>query len=353
MKAPLSSSLKKLPSRLHVRGSRGLCHGATLLAMIWVICSKRFWFTKPPDVTLSAPHPSDQTCVLIISGYDRQSFLSVLVLHYAAMSIIEKVVISWGSAEPFDFLERVLMKSGPQPKVFIRQEAANDLNLRFRPERSESSSCRIIVDDDIYLSEQDLLNVFYVWKTHQNQIVGVFPRSHTCVDSAVEGGRMEYISKPLDSYSMILTKFMVVDNRFLENYFDKGNTALSAGRDLVRRARNCEDIFLNMVVSNLTRLPPVYVKIRNKIDFGTVQGLYKRPDHALQRHQCLNSLGQLFVEFPLLHSYSSLESFATDAFRRSKKDAEKYLKQALQHWRNPTLGNLEKTLDYLAHLPSA
>lgn len=67
----------------------------------------------------------------------------------------------------------------------------------------------------------------------------------------------------------------------IHHYVDSGN--------------NCEDIAMNMLVSSLNSVPPVYVHSEELVDFGTLQGLsFNSPSFTARREHCLTGLIKLF-----------------------------------------------------------
>lgn len=129
---------------------------------------------------------------------------------------------------------------------------------------------------------------------------------------------------------MILTKFLVVHNAILDAYFDEEATRV---RSFVRDRHNCEDIALNALVANMTGLPPLYVMMHRKVDYGTGNGLYLRAVHADQRHECLNYMCEVFNGCPFKYSTKALaiSKFQGDHFVHGSKDADKKIQNYLRH----------------------
>ena len=54
-------------------------------------------------------------------------------------------------------------------------------------------------------------------------------------------------------------------------------------RDYVDKNKNCEDIAMNFIVTQLSGLPPLLVEDPAKLDYGTSSGLSSRGSHDLSR----------------------------------------------------------------------
>jgi len=237
------------------------------------------------------------------------------------MNLFRKVIVSWGNTNspPPKMLFSAARLHEVWGKVIIRQEKADDLNLRFMPPiENDDTKCVFIADDDIFVSESDVLLTYHTWKDHTDQIIGTFPRGHRYD----ENQQLLYDSDPKDQYSMILTKFMVTSVDFLHHYH---SGTMAGVRSYVRNQQNCEDIAFNMMVSKLTNLPPVYVQIPNKVDFGSRGGLFTRPKHVQQRHDCVCWLSGLFGECPLKFSSLSISKFQKDEYVHSQDGAEEVI----------------------------
>ncbi|MGV8048584.1 hypothetical protein PJP07_30750, partial [Mycobacterium kansasii] len=84
-----------------------------------------------------------------------------------------------------------------------------------------------------------------MWRSHPDRLVGFFARSH---DFDLARRTWMYTVHP-DKFSIVLTKFMIVDVDYLWKYscVDDGGK-MDAARQVVDEMRNCEDILMNFVV---------------------------------------------------------------------------------------------------------
>jgi glucuronyl/N-acetylglucosaminyl transferase EXT2 len=280
--------------------------------------------SETPDADASA-------CTLVVNGYTRVNTIAAVAVHYAKMKLFSRVIISWGNPKTKPPTERITdLASLHDVVIHIRREKDDDLNLRFSP-GDDYTRCVFVADDDILVSEKRVLVLYDTWKFAKDQIAGLFPRSHDTMYT--DGGPLWYESDPSNQYSIILTKFMVVDSRFLHAYWGQAQAPL---REWVRSQNNCEDLAFNAVVSNLTSLPPIYVEAVEKLDFGGSSGLGNRGSHVRQRNECLNFISEFFGGCPLVHSTVAVSGFGRDVFQsqagvNTEESVERAWKGALKH----------------------
>ena len=322
---PLRYQLFYAMNRL-TRRARSKSRLSRLILLVVLMLAPSFYlmFRQLPSGKVKV-EPASPSCTMIISGYSRPNSLAALAAHYAAMDIFQRVVVSWGSGRPVpSTLARLVKKLDLEDKVLVTV-TADDLNLRFSPTNLPGSnlSCVFIADDDIYVNEMDVRRTYLTWAEHRSQIVGLFPRTH---DLLYEGGPLKYVSNPRVDYSMVLTKFMVLHSSYLAAYFSQ---SMRGVRDLVRETSNCEDIAMNALVTNSTGLAPVYLRVPNKIDYGSTGGLYKRPHHEEQRHECMNRMCYAFGGCPFVKSSLTAEMFVGDKFLHGSRDPERQLEKPL------------------------
>jgi len=277
-------------------------------------------------------------CIMVINGYSRVVTLASLVVHYAHMDLFHSIIVSWGHQDgPPSFLRDLPYAHGLGHKVMLRKEPNDDLNLRFTvPASVDDDSCVFVADDDIYVTERDVLLMYATWKAHKNQIVGAFPRSHS---SSAEG--YVYQTKLDKEYSIILTKFMILSAELIRHY--SSSPTMSEVRSHVRANNNCEDIAINMMVTALSGLPPVYVSIPEKIDFGTRKGLYTRKDHMDVRSSCIDYFAA--HGGTLIRSSISIESFREDSYEKGTTESFKHLTEYTDHRKQVSMA-LSKELSF-------
>lgn len=166
--------------------------------------------------------------------------LKMYVKHYSRCSSVGEIVVVWNKGAPPELSE--LDSAVP---VRIRVEEKNSLNNRFKIDPLVKNRAVLELDDDIMMSCDDIERGFRVWREHPDRIVGFYPR-------LVEGSVLKYdgekYARKLKGYNMILTGAAFIDAQLaFERYWSK---EAKAGRKVVDKYFNCEDVLLNYLYAN-------------------------------------------------------------------------------------------------------
>lgn len=107
---------------------------------------------------------------------------------------------------------------------------------------------------------------------------------------------------------MVLTKAAFLHHEYLAYYTERMPPAI---RNMVDEKRNCEDIAMQFMISNITKLPPIYVKGRLE-DLGALNGISTSKSvvgagHMDARSQCLNDLVKIYGGNPLVSSHTIVD----------------------------------------------
>jgi glucuronyl/N-acetylglucosaminyl transferase EXT1/glucuronyl/N-acetylglucosaminyl transferase EXT2 len=240
--------------------------------------------------------------------------MTALALHYSSMQIFDAIFVLWANQTYPDTFAAFLESTLHKKVSLIRTN--DDLNERFAHFHMLKTECVFIMDDDIFVEERTLEQLYKVWSKHKKQIVGLWPRAH-----GTEEGSGKYISEPRFAYSMVLTKFMVLDADYLSQYTLSMPRAI---QNYVRTKRNCEDIAINMLVSNATGLPPVYITDDYKVDYGAKRGIYTRNGHMASRHACVQDMSAYFRPNVLVNTSSAYISGRASAFQHDKFNSREH-----------------------------
>lgn len=277
--------------------------GAPVLFFALYLSSSRVTDRERQAVSHFQSHERGK-CTLVFNGFSRVDTLIALTVHYSAVPVFAHVVINWGNPlEPPHKVKSLVVTLGLQHRVTVVERDEDDLNTRFQNSDIIRTECVVIADDDIFIEEDDLVKAYRVWAEHSTQIVGFFPRSHN-------GQQHKYVSDPVQQYSMILTKFMLIHRKYLTEYYKE---SMEPVRRYISSVKNCEDIAMNFLVGFITSKPPIYIESYKKLDLGGFDGLYKRPNHAMIRDECVASISKL-MGYPSL-PYTSLKY---DVFERDR-----------------------------------
>ncbi|EME31801.1 alpha-1,4-N-acetylglucosaminyltransferase EXTL3 isoform 2 [Galdieria sulphuraria] len=225
---------------------------------------------------------------VVISTYNRQKLLERLITHYSRCRKVHKIYVVWHSPNieaPYDF------RVGSVPVVFLSQKY-DSLNNRFNPIPGLKTQVSVLIcDDDVYVEPDDIDFTFEVWKSHPNSLVGAFPRFHRRTTS----NEWEYlVAEPMKKfrtfrrYSIMLTKFIFMKSDFLFWY-----SCILPERfhKYIDEHMNCEDIAMQMMITGMTRTPPLAV-VGKAIpeDYGTDKstgGISTKSGHKEARNKCL------------------------------------------------------------------
>nr|GMD05424.1 glycosyltransferase family protein 64 C3 [Ipomoea batatas] len=202
---------------------------------------------------------ADQLTVLI-NGYSEHRIPllhSIAATYSAATASVSAVIILWSnpstSSQTLAELSQNLtsISTGGASISVIRQRSTS-LNLRFYPQESITTRAVLVCDDDVEPDIESINFAFNVWKSNPDRLVGFFARSH---DYDLSEKKWIYTMRN-DKYSIILTKLMLFKSEYLYKYTCETPPEMLR---LVDRMNNCEDILMNVVVSDLTNAGPVLV----------------------------------------------------------------------------------------------
>eukprot|EP00004_Rigifila_ramosa_P015927 TRINITY_DN3734_c0_g1_i4.p1 TRINITY_DN3734_c0_g1~~TRINITY_DN3734_c0_g1_i4.p1 ORF type:complete len:706 (-),score=120.31 TRINITY_DN3734_c0_g1_i4:81-2198(-) len=214
------------------------------------------------------PRISDQFS-LVFNGFspNRLNILIRLVRLYAQSPHVHTIYILWNNMN-VDPPNPLMFGLGPVddpnaatattcstdarrvPALHIVRMERDSLNNRFRPLPGLATDAVMILDDDIEVTLPELHQCFYTWQGFPDRVVGFYPRTH------VRKGHEWRYRQRADSYSIILTKMMIIGRRYLDLYTE----SLPAGvREFVDEGTNCEDLAMNFLVAATTGRGPVLV----------------------------------------------------------------------------------------------
>lgn len=182
------------------------------------------------------------------------------------------------------------------------------LNNRFLPLQGPHFDAVLSVDDDMRIPCADLGLAFEVWRSSPRSLVGFMPRLHLRQADGTLDYRCWWRVWWHGVYSMVLTKAAIMHHDYFAMYSSQMPQEV---RSMVNELRNCEDIAMQFMIANATRLPPVYVK-GHLGDKGVLNGLsmrnWWRAKHMTARSDCLNELETLFHGVPLVSSHMVVDA---------------------------------------------
>ncbi|XP_067626852.1 exostosin-1 [Eurosta solidaginis] len=176
------------------------------------------------------------------------------------------------------------------------------ISQRFYPYPEIQTDAVLSLDEDSILNTDELDFAYIVWRDFPDRIVGYPARAHFWDDSKNAWG---YTSKWTNYYSIVLTGAAFYHRYY--NYLYTNWLSLLLLKT-VQQSSNCEDILMNLLVSHVTRKPPIKVTQRKGYkDRETGHSPWNDPDHFIQRQSCLNTFAAVFGYMPLIRSNLRLD----------------------------------------------
>jgi alpha-1,4-N-acetylglucosaminyltransferase EXTL3 len=264
---------------------------------------------------------------IVILAYEREPVLINSLEKYVRLPYLNRIVIVWNGAQPpsIEFAHKfaTYMSSSRMHVLLARN---NSLNSRFLPFDLLTTDAVLSMDDDTLLRNDEIVMAFRVWRENRDRIVGFPARYHTWSSNARDYIYESYLSC---EYSMILT-----GAAFYHRFYHYAYTYIMASsvRRLVDQMSNCEDIAFNMLVSHLTRKPPLKVTAKWNFYCAQCESLNKinsdnpsidaanasdaeqrvpismRKSHYAKRTQCIRYISSVFAYNPLLYSQYRADS---------------------------------------------
>nr|XP_029730852.1 exostosin-1 [Aedes albopictus] len=232
------------------------------------------------------------------------SALYKLVKSITKSQFVDKILILWACDRPAPSRKR-WPSTGHIPLHVISggpNEERPSISQRFFPHEHIETDAVLSLDEDAILNTDELDFAYQVWQDFPDRIVGYPARAHFWDDSKNAWG---YTSKWTNYYSIVLT-----GAAFYHRYYNYLYTNWLSYLLLktVQQSSNCEDILMNLLVSHVTRKPPIKVTQRKGYkDRESGRSPWNDPDHFIQRQSCLNTFAAVFGYMPLLRSNLRLD----------------------------------------------
>ncbi|KAK4431074.1 Glucosamine inositolphosphorylceramide transferase 1 [Sesamum alatum] len=289
------SRLNRASSILRARIKANACTG-TFVLIFTILVAVAFTCTGVKNIYggngAQEPYPLNghySQFTLLTMTYDARLWnLNMYVKHYSRCSSVREIVVVWNKGVP------------PQPSDFdsavpirIRVEEKNSLNNRFKVDPLIKTRAVLELDDDIMMTCDDVERGFKVWREHPDRIVGFYPR---LVNGSPLKYRGEKHARKHNGYNMILTGAAFIDTRTaFERYW---STEVAAGRALVDRFFNCEDVLMNYLYANSSSSTVVeYVRPAWVIDTSKFSGVAisrNTQAHYGVRSNCLAKFAEMY-----------------------------------------------------------
>lgn len=289
------SRLNRLPSFLRCWVKPNTCIGRLVVVSIFVVgvvflCIGVNYIYGGNGAQEGYPwkgHYSQFT--LMAMTYDARLWnLKMYVKHYSRCSSVREIVVVWNKGPPPELSE--LDSAVP---VRIRVETENSLNNRFKIDPLIKTRAVLELDDDIMMPCNDVERGFKVWRQHPDRIVGFYPR---LIDGSPLKYRGERYARKHKGYNMILTGAAFMDSQLaFKRYWSE---EAKAGREVVDKLFNCEDVLLNFLYANASSSPTVeYVRPTWAIDTSKLSNVAISRNtkvHYQLRSDCLMKFTEMY-----------------------------------------------------------
>jgi alpha-1,4-N-acetylglucosaminyltransferase EXTL3 len=265
---------------------------------------------------------------IVILAYEREPVLINSLERYVRLPYLNRIVIVWNGEKPpsIQFARKFALHMHSS-RMHVLLARNNSLNSRFLPFDLMATDAVLSMDDDTLLRNDEIIMAFRVWRENRDRIVGFPARYHTWSTKARNYVYESYLSC---EYSMILT-----GAAFYHRFYHFAYTYMMAPsvRSLVDQMSNCEDIAFNMLVSHLTRKPPLKVTAKWNFYCAQCENLNKinsdnpslaanasdaeheqrvpismRKSHYAKRTECIRYISSILAYNPLLYSQYRADS---------------------------------------------
>lgn len=168
-----------------------------------------------------------------------------------------------------------------------------------------STDAVMFLDDDISASSATIGWIFRVFKTMPHQFIGGIPRGVYRV-----GNEYHLHTRPFLKYSLVLPGMGgMVHKRVLQWYMSDKYLKL---REYLLSINECDDLFLNLIFTRESGLPPVAIKSDIKLPTNSPGALSaKYRNRTAVRHRCLSWFEDTYGELPLRDSEYFISQYKT------------------------------------------
>ncbi|XP_056651482.1 exostosin-like 1 isoform X2 [Monodelphis domestica] len=167
---------------------------------------------------------------------------------------------------------------------------------RFFPYSAIGTDAILSLDAHSSLSTSEVDFAFVVWQSFPERIVGFQTQSHFWDEIK---GSWGYTDQRPNEFSMVL-----MDAAFYHRYYHVLFTHFLPAplRDLVDELSECEDILMNFLVAEVTKLPPIKVPQRKPL-----QEVLQHAQGEQPSRDCISKFASWFGHMPLVHSQLRLD----------------------------------------------
>ena len=263
----------------------------------------------------------EEQFTLVILSFRRESMLIDALEHYVQMPFLNTIIVVWNSVgvrPSVKFLTRLDPYLSTH-RIHLVRSPTNSLNNRCLPYQLIETDAVLSVDDDVKLRADEVALAFRVWRENRERVVGFPARYHSW---SYRHKAYMYGADLSCEYSMVLT-----GAAFFHRFYTYAYTHMmdKRVRERVDEWQNCEDIAFNMLVSHITRRPPLKVTVKWEFPCPGCSGnttrlneagepdlfdvpISMRTGHYERRSQCVQYFISIYGYNPLLYSQYRADS---------------------------------------------
>ncbi|XP_059088655.1 exostosin-3-like isoform X1 [Tigriopus californicus] len=241
----------------------------------------------------------------IVMTYKRHNLLKdALAMFGNITQHIDKVIIIWNDPSGKPYFEMLnTLRVAINAKVQFIFPPKNSLHNRYLPLDSIQTRSIFLFDDDTRrLDGTALLKGFRAWQENRDRLVGFVGRD---LDQYLvpEMGKWHYIIQMHCENSILLPMALFIDKFYLYHYTYNLPQTL---KEFVDKELNCDDIFLNAMVQDLTDKPGLmtsyfkdYSCDEDVCNLDANNSISQRDNHKVIRDQCLDMVYETYGYMPL------------------------------------------------------
>jgi len=316
----LQTSFQIIQDRIFKEHSRDLMMWNNQPGSLFYLPNYSYSLQKYPSynslIGIEAPEKFTAVIQAVLPIIGSSSPITKLIKTLTKTVSCEQIVIVWHCIKPppaQSRLQELVAKDNIRNiQIIIINDNPKKMSRRFYPFSQIKYDAILHLDDDAILCDQEIDFAFEVWRTFPDRIVGFPARNHLWDERK---SRWAYTSKWSNWYSIVLT-----GAAFAHKYYSHLYTEWLPieAKTLVDSLSNCEDLLMNMLVSHVTRLPPIKVTQRKQykdssaatkfsLEEGGVVPQWSNPQHFSERQRCMTSFVDLFGYMPLKWSQTRFD----------------------------------------------
>lgn len=221
--------------------------------------------------------------VILLNLFERKNSLIKLIKHYQITKNLASIYIIWSDFHDENY--KYINNNNTKNNYVIKTTNSTSLNTRFFPIVNDPNVEAVFsLDDDIIVPNDALEKAFEIWKHNRDVLVGFSPRTYAIDQNGKYRYDWNFVSQ-FHKYSMILTNAAFFHKKYLYEYTYHLPRILY---NFVEKNTNCEDIFMNILISNITKRSPIFFNKKFEIiKKSQKKAISNNKKHANIRSQCL------------------------------------------------------------------